>query len=365
MVGSSINYFDGGGVMRTKKHLLVCLIILSFCTGWSLAAMAADELEWKGATAGNINHPYAQAGPKFLEIMKAKTGGKFTGKWFHSGQVGGEADIISQLKNNTLQFATVSAALAGTLNPKATTMFCPYLIRDWKTFMDVWVGSEGANLILDCLKKDHEIIGVDWIPYGFDVLVYKDPPIKNLGDVKGRKLRTAGIYSIKETLEAFGANAAMTPWPEVYQACQQGVVEGFTAPAGMVPAGKFYEVVNNMTLTNHFAAAHIFWVREKSFNALSDEMKKTVLEAAKEACAWQQKQMQEFDDQAIKELKEKHGMKIWTPSDAEIDEFVKASNKVWLSHEKKIDAKSGDGRAFLQTVFKSVGRDYDKEVLGQ
>ena len=75
--------------------------------------------------------------------------------------------------------------------------------------------------------------------------------------------------------------------------------------------------------------------------------------------------MQQYDEEAIKVLKEKHGMKIWYLDASETDRWVKASNKVWPSHEKKIDAKTGDGRAFLRTVFKSVGRDYDKEVLGK
>ena len=91
--------------------------------------------------------------------MKAKTGGKFTGRWFHSGQVGGEADVISQLRNNTLQFCSVSPAMAGTLNPKATTMFCPYLVKDWDTFNKLWLGSEGSQLVLDCLRKDQKIPG--------------------------------------------------------------------------------------------------------------------------------------------------------------------------------------------------------------
>jgi TRAP-type C4-dicarboxylate transport system substrate-binding protein len=351
--------------MKTKRSLFMCasVIVLVLFSG-SLAG-AADAVEWKGATAGNINHPYAQAGPKFLEIMDGKTGGKFTGKWYHSGQVGGEADIISQLKGNTLQFATVSAALAGTLNPKATTMFCPYVIRDWDSFKNQWVGSAGAQLILDCLKKDHKILGIEWIPYGFDALQYKDPPIRKLEDVKGRKLRSAGIYSIKETLEAMGANATPVPWPELYQACQQGVVDGFTTPPGMTTAGRLYEVVNNMTLSNHFFGVHIFWVRQQAMEALSPDIQKMVIESIDEACRWQQAQMKDYDENAIEECKTKHGMKIWSLSDEEMDRWVKATNKVWLSHEKKVDAKSGDGREFLRIVFESIGRNYDKEVLGQ
>ena len=65
---------------------------------------------------------------------------------------------------------------------------------------------------------------------GFDALLHKDPPIKTLEDNKGRKLRTAQIYSIKETLEGLGANATPIAWPEVYQAVQQNVVDGLTTP---------------------------------------------------------------------------------------------------------------------------------------
>jgi hypothetical protein len=42
-----------------------------------------------------------------------------------------------------------------------------------------------------------------------------------------------------------------------------------------------------------------------------------------------------------------------------------ATRKVVVEHEKHIDEKSHDGRAFMQAVYKSLGRDYDKEIYGK
>ena len=123
--------------------------------------------------------------------------------------------------------------------------------------------------------------------------------------------------------------------------------------------------MNNITLSNHLLSTHIFWVREESLKELPADLQKQVIESIHEACKWEQQIVKKYEDDAVEELKTKHGIKFWTLSDKEMDRWIKATNKVWLSHEKKIDEKSGDGRVFLRAVFKSVGRDYDKRILGK
>jgi hypothetical protein len=45
----------------------------------------------------------------------------------------------------------------------------------------------------------------------------------------------------------------------------------------------------------------------------------------------------------------------------EKDPLDRCDPKVVLEHEKKIDEKSKDGRAFMPASIKSLGRDYDKK----
>jgi TRAP-type C4-dicarboxylate transport system substrate-binding protein len=242
-------------------------------------------------------------------------------------------------------------------------MYTPFLIKDWDTFLNRWIGSEGAQLILESLK-DHGLIGLGWDPYGFNVLAYVDPPIRNLEECKGRRIRSAQAYTIKGTIEGLGANAPVTPWPEVFQAIQQKVVEGLTTPTGILAAGRFYEVINNITLANHLFGTHIFWFRTETLEKMPEDLQRIIIESAREACRQEQKEMIDYDDRAIEILKSK-GVKVWTISPEERARWIKATRKVVIDHEKKIDQKSGDGLAFMRTVYKSLGRDYDKEIHGQ
>jgi TRAP-type C4-dicarboxylate transport system substrate-binding protein len=335
------------------------IILVSIFLG--SAAGAAGPVELRGAAVGNINHPQAQAGDIFAKLIEQKSGGQIKAKWYHSGQIGAEADILSQLNNDTLQFATVSNALSGTLNPKPMTMYTPFLIRDWDTLLNKWIGSEGARLILDSLKPNG-LVGLGWVPYGFNVLAYTDPPIRTLEECKGRKIRAAQSYTIKGTLEALGMNAPPIPWTEVFTSIQQKVVEGCTAPAGILSANRFHEVIKNITIADHLFGTHAFWFREKALQKFPSDQQKLIVETVKEACAEQQKRMRDYDDKAVEELKAK-GVKVWTLTPEEKARWIKASRVVFLEHEKKIDDKSKDGRAFLTAVFKSLGRDYEKEIL--
>ncbi|MCX5908358.1 MAG: hypothetical protein NTY64_14530, partial [Deltaproteobacteria bacterium] len=74
--------------------------------------------------------------------------------------------------------------------------------------------------------------------------------------------------------------------------------------------------------------------------------------------------MKGYDEDATEILKGK-GVKVWKISSQERTRWIDATRKVVIEHEKKIDEKSKDGRAFMQTVYKSLGRDYNKEILGQ
>jgi TRAP-type C4-dicarboxylate transport system substrate-binding protein len=325
--------------------------------------LAADTYEFKGGTAANIEHPRAKAGLNFIKLMEAKSGGKIKGKWYPNAQLGGEEALLSQLNNNTIQFMTISCALAGTLNPKVMTMYTPYLIQDWDILFNKWVGSEGADLILNSLKSQG-IVGLGWVPYGYNVLAYKDPPIKVLEDMKGRKIRSAASYTIKGTIEALGANATPLPWPDVFMAIQQKTVEGLTAPSGTLVESRLYEVINNITEAQHLFGTHVLWFREETLKKMPADLQKMVFSAAREACDQQQREMKGYDENATEVLKSK-GVKVWKISPQERTRWVAACKKVVIEHEKKIDEKSRDGRAFMRTVYKSLGRDYDKEILAK
>lgn len=348
--------------MKKGSVLLSGIVIVVMLFFAAMQVFAAETFNLKGGTAANIEHPRAQAGQHFIDLLEAKSGGTIKGKWYPNGQLGGEEALLSQLNNNTIQFMTISCALAGTLNPKVMTMYTPYLIQSWDVFFKKWVGSEGADLVLNSLRSQG-IIGLGWVPYGFNVLAYRDPAIKSLEDMKGRKIRSAAAYTIKGTIEALGANAPPLPWTDVFMAVQQKTVDGLTAPSGTLVESRLFEVINNITEAQHLFGTHVLWFREETFKKMSPDQQKMVIEAAREATDKQQKEMKGYDEAATETLKSK-GVKVWKISDQERVRWVAATKKVVIEHEKKIDEKSHDGRQFMRTLYNSLGRNYDKEILG-
>jgi TRAP-type C4-dicarboxylate transport system substrate-binding protein len=348
--------------MKLKKLFYWGLSIFTLFLFTGSIALAAETYEFKGGTAANLPHPRAKAGLNFIKLMETKSGGKIKGKWFPNAQLGGEEALLSQVNNNTIQFMTISCALAGTLNPKVMTMYTPYLIVDWDVLFSKWIGSEGADLVLSSLKSQG-LIGLGWVPYGFNVLAYVNPPIRNLEDCKGRKIRSAASYTIKGTIEALGANATPIPWPDVFMAIQQKTVEGCTAPSGTLTEARLEEVINNITEAQHIFGTHVLWFREETLRKMPADLQKIVIDSAREACDQQQKEMKGYDENATEFLKSK-GVKVWKIDPQERTRWIAATRKVVIEHEKKIDEKSKDGRAFMRTVYKSLGRDYDREILG-
>jgi len=338
--------------------MVICMAVLFA----SVSLGAQDKFVFKGASVGSSMHPMGWAGKLFKEEMEKATD-KVEIQWFPDSKLGGELQILNQLQSGTIQFATLSAAVTGTLNPKIMTMFSPYLIKDWDTFLNKWQNSEGARLVLEGLKKQG-IIGLGWIPYGFDAIVNIDPPIRSLEEAKGRKMRTAEAPLLKNTLEAFGLNAIPLPIPDVYQGLQQKLVEGLAVPPGTVMAFRWDEVCKNVTLSNHIFGVHIFWVNEKALNRLPKGLREKFVKSVETACTRNYKSAKSFDGEALEKMKA-NGIKIWNLSESERNRWVRACNKVVIEHEKRIDKASKDGRQFMRVMYKSVGRDYDKEVYGQ
>jgi TRAP-type C4-dicarboxylate transport system substrate-binding protein len=182
--------------------------------------------------------------------------------------------------------------------------------------------------------------------------------------MKGRKIRSAAAYTIKGTIEALGANATPIPWPEVFMAIQQRTVEGLTGPTGTLVESRLYEVINNITEAQHLFGTHVLWFREETLRKMPADLQKIVIDSAREACHQQQKEMKGYDENATEVLKSK-GVKVWKIEPQERTRWIAATRKVVIEHEKKIDEKSHDGRPFMRTVYKSLGRDYDKEILSK
>jgi TRAP-type C4-dicarboxylate transport system substrate-binding protein len=122
--------------------------------------------------------------------------------------------------------------------------------------------------------------------------------------------------------QAIGATPTPIPWPEVYNAMKQGIVDGMeTTPTGFIGA-KVYEVAKYVIMTNHLYTAATVVIDEKYYQGLPQDVRQAIDEAAKELEPWQRQMVIDISSTAFKTVEEK-GMTILEFDTKELREAVK------------------------------------------
>jgi TRAP-type C4-dicarboxylate transport system substrate-binding protein len=108
-----------------------------------------------------------------------------------------------------------------------------------------------------------------------------------------------------------GAIPAVVPYQETYNAIQTGVVDGMENEMSTAFQMKFHEVGPYISETAHIITVRPFFMSGQTWNKLTPEQQKIVMEAAREGIAVQRATEQRQNDEAVAQMK-KIGTKFYT-----------------------------------------------------
>jgi len=128
--------------------------------------------------------------------------------------------------------------------------------------------------------------------------------IKTINDFEGLKIRVPQLPSWVDMWKMVGANPAPLPFPEVYTALQQGVVDAVESPVYYMYSSSFYEQAKYLVRTNHIMYFNMVFMNDKLFNGLSEEYKKIFIESALEAGEYQNELVQSQKNEIEQKLME-------------------------------------------------------------
>jgi TRAP-type C4-dicarboxylate transport system substrate-binding protein len=128
-----------------------------------------------------------------------------------------------------------------------------------------------------------------------------------------------------------GAIATPMAQGEVYSALQQGVLDGWENNPVTLLTLKLYEVSDYFSWTRHFMVPDIILISKQSFEKLTPEQQKAMVEAGAEAQVKQREYWNAFITKTVEELKA-NNVKF---NDVDAAPFVKAVQSVWDDYSKK------------------------------
>jgi tripartite ATP-independent transporter DctP family solute receptor len=291
--------------MKLRNALFAALLAAGLMTGVATTAQAQTTLRF--ASEAPRSDTQFIAGEKFSELLKQKTNGALDAKIFADSALGKFDAAISGVRGGTIDIVVSGSGNFTGLVPLLGVFDIPFMFKDADHAYRVLDGKVGQEM-LDKLGE-FGMKGLAYWDNGWRELTNNKHPVNTPADVKGLKVRTTGSPAHIEAFKLLGANPVPMPLAELYTALEMKTVDAQEHPLGVLWSAKLYEVQKYLSLTNHAYSALILVMNKAKFDALPPAQQKAVVEAAREAGAYQRKLNNDNMSKIVADVK-KAGMQV-------------------------------------------------------
>ncbi|WP_029917487.1 TRAP transporter substrate-binding protein [Pelobacter seleniigenes] len=337
-----------------RKNIFTKLIVFAVAAALlaPMTAFAADinKHTFKFAFQNSKEHPQGQGVAKFAELVEQKSNGKMTVKLYPSGMLGGDLQTVSALQGGTIDFTVLNAGLLVGIVPGFGIFDFPFMFNDEQEADAVVDGSFG-KMMFDKLPAKG-LVGLGYWELGFRNVTNNVHPITKLEDFAGIKLRVLQSPVFIDTFNTLGCNTVPLPWPEVYTALEQHVVDGQENPVTNVQFASLFEVQKYFSFTKHIYSPQSSLVSKKTWDKLTDAERAIIVEAEQEAKLFQRKANRAQMDKSLEFVKTKMAVNEIAP--AEMDRIRAAAKPVIEKNTPKVGQDVVD--AFNAAIAKVRGK---------
>jgi TRAP-type transport system periplasmic protein len=268
----------------------------------------AAEFTYKFATNQPVEHPSNQRAQQAIDRIREQTHGRLQIRLFPNNQLGGDTDMLSQLRSGAIHFFPLSGQVLQTIVPVAGANGLGFAFKDYDT---VWAAMDGD--FGGYIRQKVAGAGLYTFPKiwdnGFRQITASNKPINAPADLQGFKIRIPVMPLMTSLFEAYGAAPTGINIKEAYSALQTRLVDGEENPLSIIATWKFYEVQKYCSLTNHVWDG--FWVlaNQRAWQRLPHDLQAIVSENLDLAAQGQRADIRKLNESLKGELEAK-GMAI-------------------------------------------------------
>jgi len=305
------------------------------CTAISLLALGAGSQAVQAQTRLLIGHTGTPGNSvyvlfdEFAKRVQTYSGGKIKPEVHHSGELGGDDQLLQSLRLGTVDLASASTGNMGSMTKALLWADLPYILVSRDGMEKVFTDPEISAKLSKDIERD---VGTKVLGYlqagGYRMLQNKKRPLKVPADAKGIKFRTTASPIDVALIQAWGGLPSQVAWAETFTAVQQGVVDGLNLQPVWTSLNGFGQVIKYATRNNAVMGLHCIQMNKKVWDGLSPELQQAVQKAMNDAIQIANKADAADESQYVKKL-EAGGMAIYDPTPAELDQWRKAAMPVW------------------------------------
>ena len=288
-----------------KKLLFFFLFVLAFAGASRLAA--GEVVNLKLGFVDPEASMYALGGKKLAEEVEKSTNGRVKIEVFSGGVLGNERDMYEGAQMGTIDMCSVVNVVLSNFIPELKVLDEPFLFDSVEQAHKVIDGKLGELINEKALVQNVHIVG--WMESGFRN-VFSNRPITKLEDFRNFKIRTMENKMQIDTFNAMGAVATPMAASEQFTALQQGTIDGCENAIANMLTNRYYEIIKNVTWTNHLYTFIAICMSDRAWRRVPEDIRPAFMAGVKKGIDYQRQLLLDGNQEAVKELGEKHGVKF-------------------------------------------------------
>ena len=239
-------------------------------------------------------------------------GDGFNFEAYHGATLFKQGTELNAMQRGNLDMAPIAISNFYNQVPESNILSASYVFSGYDHLRAVW----DSGVLDDLLgaieaKANVKVLEANYIGTR-QVNLKGDKVINTPADLSGVKLRMPGGEVWQFIGTALGANPTPVAFTEVYTALQTGAVDGQDNPFTGTQRMKFYEVTDQIVLTNHLVSFDLFSIAKSTWDALNAEQQAKI-----EGCALEYRNAFEGnvrkDEASLRAFFEGEGLKVYDP----------------------------------------------------
>lgn len=257
---------------------------------------------------------------RFAELASEYTEGRVAVETFDSGHLGNDREMFSQLLTGAIDMGKPSYPILSDVVPEMSVFLAGYFFDSYDDHLRLIAAPEFGGAWNERLLEEAglRIIGNSY--QGVRNVTLNGLQPRSPADMAGVKLRAVPNPMALSVVSGLGANPTPVPFPELFQALSQNVVDGQENPLPTIWANKFYEVQDTLVRTDHQLASAPVIINEESWQKISEQDQEALVRALTEAMDYAQELGMSLEATLVEDLAAA-GMTIVELTDEERDAF--------------------------------------------
>ncbi len=246
-----------------KLTLLVALAL-------PLAAQEDEVYEIRFGTAAPDDTPWADQLKAIKRRVERESGGRIKLKLFLGSKLGGEKEMIDQLRRGEIQGGGFSTGAMAEIVPELQVLELPCMFASLEE-ADYVIDNHMRPPLEEALRgKNFEVIA--WGENGFRSFGTKNRQIRRPEDMSGLVLRVQESRVHAATFEALGIDAKPLPLTEVLTSLNSGAIDGFDNTPLFTTATGWFTSIKYFCLTEHIYQPAVVVYQAEFFNSLPADL---------------------------------------------------------------------------------------------